>query len=146
MSTIDDTSAKWTPPVSNLGVSHMAAAPIETATDALIHVTAYLPDGGEVRRGQRQMAAAIESASAEQHHLFVQAGTGTGKSLAYLVPALLSGRRTVVATATKTLQDQLAQKDLPFLTEHLEREFSFAVLKGRANYVCRQRLAEMAGT
>ena len=100
MSTIDDTSAKWTPPVSNLGVSHMAAAPIETATDALIHVTAYLPDGGEVRRGQRQMAAAIESASAEQHHLFVQAGTGTGKSLAYLVPALLSGRRTVVATAS----------------------------------------------
>ena len=124
----------------------MASVPIETATDALIHVTTFLADGGEVRRGQRQMAAAVELAAADQHHLFVQAGTGTGKSLAYLVPALLSGRRTVVATATKALQDQLAQKDLPFLTEHLEREFSFAVLKGRANYVCRQRLTEIAGT
>src|SRR5689334_21860624 len=123
----------------------MAAVPIQAATDALDHVTAFLAGGGEARRGQQQMAAAVESAAADRHHLFVQAGTGTGKSLAYLVPALLSGRRTVVATATKALQDQLAQKDLPFLTEHLGVDFSFAVLKGRANYVCRQRLSELAG-
>ena len=124
----------------------MAAAPIETATDTLAHVTSQLAGGGEVRYGQRQMAAAVESAAADHHHLFVQAGTGTGKSLAYLVPALLSHRRTVVATATKALQDQLAQKDLPFLTEHLGVDFTFAVLKGRSNYVCRQRLSEIAAT
>ncbi|MEO5842167.1 MAG: ATP-dependent DNA helicase [Acidimicrobiales bacterium] len=123
----------------------MASVPIQAATDALNHVTPFLAGGGEVRHGQRQMAAAVESAAADHHHLFVQAGTGTGKSLAYLVPALLSGRRTVVATATKALQDQLAQKDLPFLTEHLGMEFTFAVLKGRSNYVCRQRLTEIAG-
>jgi ATP-dependent DNA helicase DinG len=122
----------------------MASAPIRTATDALVHVTSFLAGGGEVRHGQRQMAAAVETAAADRHHLFVQAGTGTGKSLAYLVPALLSGRRTVVATATKALQDQLAQKDLPFLADHLGVEFTFAVLKGRANYVCRQRLSELA--
>ena len=124
----------------------MAAAPIETATDSLAHVTSFLAGGGEVRHGQQQMAAAVESAAADHHHLFVQAGTGTGKSLAYLVPALLSHRRTVVATATKALQDQLAQKDLPFLTEHLGVDFTFAVLKGRSNYVCRQRLSEIAAT
>jgi ATP-dependent DNA helicase DinG len=122
----------------------MAPAPLRTASDALADVTSFLAGGGEVRHGQRQMAAAVELAAAERHHLFVQAGTGTGKSLAYLVPALMSGRRTVVATATKALQDQLAQKDLPFLAEHLGVDFTFAVLKGRANYVCRQRLAELA--
>ena len=75
----------------------------------------------------------------------VQAGTGTGKSLAYLVPAVLSGRRVVVATATKALQDQLAGKDLPFLAQHLDVAFEAAVLKGRSNYACRQRLHEHAG-
>ena len=122
----------------------MSSAPIRTATDALAHVTTFLTGGGEDRHGQREMAGAVETAAAERRHLFVQAGTGTGKSLAYLVPALLSGRRTVVATATKALQDQLAQKDLPFLAEHLGIDFTFAVLKGRNNYVCRQRLAELA--
>jgi ATP-dependent DNA helicase DinG len=65
--------------------------------------------------------------------------------LAYLVPAILSGKRVVVATATKALQDQLATKDLPFLARHLGRSFRFAVLKGRSNYLCRQRAAEMSG-
>ena len=73
----------------------------------------------------------------------VQAGTGTGKSLAYLVPAILSGRPTVVATATKALQDQLATKDLPFLAEQLDVEFAWAVLKGRSNYLCLQRVREV---
>ena len=67
--------------------------------------------------GQREMADAVRLGIAERKHVAVQAGTGTGKTLAYLVPAILSGRRTVVATATKALQDQLAGKDLPFLRE-----------------------------
>lgn len=101
--------------------------------------------GGERRQPQEQMAEAVAEAIGAKAHLFVQAGTGTGKSWAYLVPAILAGRRTVVATATKALQDQLAGKDLPFLAEHLDRPIEFAVLKGRSNYVCRQRLAELSG-
>ena len=88
------------------------------------------------------MAEAVSKAIVGKRHLVVQAGTGTGKTLAYLVPAILSGRRTVVATATKALQDQLAGKDLPFLQGHLDRPFTWAVLKGRSNYLCRQRLDE----
>lgn len=109
----------------------------------LAEITAMLPGGGENRPGQIEMAAAVSLAMSKGHHLVVQAGTGTGKSLAYLVPALRSGRRTVVATATKALQDQLADKDIPFLGEHLEEPFQMAVLKGRNNYLCRQRLEEM---
>lgn len=90
------------------------------------------------------MAAAVADAIATKHHLVAQAGTGTGKSLAYLVPSIVSGRRTVVATATKALQDQLADKDLPFLERHLDIPFTWAVLKGRSNYVCRQRLVEIS--
>jgi ATP-dependent DNA helicase DinG len=91
------------------------------------------------------MAEAVGRAIEDRRHLVVQAGTGTGKSLAYLVPAVLSGKKVVVATATKALQDQLATKDLPFLAHHLGRPFRFAVLKGRSNYLCRQRAAEVAG-
>ncbi len=78
-------------------------------------------------------------------HLVVQAGTGTGKSLAYLVPAALSGKKVVVATATKALQDQLAEKDLPLVEAGLGLPvpLDFAVLKGRSNYLCRQRVAEV---
>ena len=108
---------------------------------ALDGVTAALP-AGEARPGQRQMASAVAQAIEAERNLIVQAGTGTGKSLAYLVPAILSGRRTVIATATKALQDQLAGKDLPFLQQHLDHDFEFAVVKGRSNYVCLQRLHE----
>src|ERR687897_236810 len=90
--------------------------------DALERVVGELPGGGEPREGQRQMADAVRLGIAERKHVAVQAGTGTGKTLAYLVPAILSGRRTVVATATKALQDQLAGKDLPFLHADLEVE------------------------
>ncbi|MBU6330689.1 MAG: DEAD/DEAH box helicase, partial [Acidobacteria bacterium] len=116
---------------------------ITNATRALESITASLP-GGEPRAGQIEMAAAVAAAISESRHLIVQAGTGTGKTFAYLVPAIVSGRRTVVATATRTLQDQLATKDLPHLVEHLDRPISFAVLKGRSNYVCQQRIAELA--
>jgi ATP-dependent DNA helicase DinG len=106
-----------------------------------------LPGGGESRPGQVTMAEAVGHALLTHKHLIVEAGTGTGKSLAYLIPAVLTGKRVVVATATKALQDQLANKDLPFLAEHvrdLGHEFTFAVLKGRSNYACVQRIAEVA--
>ena len=108
---------------------------------SLEKVTAALPRG-EDRPGQVEMARAVAEAITTHRPLIVQAGTGTGKSLAYLVPAVMSGAKVVVATATKALQDQLAGKDLPFLAEHVDRPFTFAVLKGRSNYVCRQRVHE----
>jgi ATP-dependent DNA helicase DinG len=108
---------------------------------ALDEVTAVLP-AGEARPGQRQMASAVAHAISAKRALIVQAGTGTGKSLAYLVPAVMSGKTTVIATATKALQDQLAGKDLPFLQQHLDHDFTFAVVKGRSNYLCLQRMHE----
>ena len=128
-----------------------AASLSERAAIALEEVTAHLPNGGERRPGQEAMARAVAeviNGEGGASHLAVQAGTGTGKTLAYLVPALLAGCRTIIATATKALQDQLANNDLPFLAEHLDDHLdepvSFAVLKGRSNYVCLQRLAEIA--
>ena len=115
----------------------------ERVSTALGAVTEQLPGGGEDRPGQQEMAESVADAIANDTHLIAAAGTGTGKSLAYLVPAILSGKRTVIATATKALQDQLANKDLPFLEEHLDVPFEFAILKGRSNYVCRQRLFEL---
>jgi ATP-dependent DNA helicase DinG len=112
--------------------------------DALASVVASLPDGGEVREGQQRMADAVAHALSARRNLVVRAGTGTGKSLAYLIPSLLAGRKVVVATATKALQDQLAQHDLPLIEGHLEQPFEYAVLKGRSNYLCRQRLVEGA--
>ncbi len=93
------------------------------------------------------MADAVARAIDSGRHLVAQAGTGTGKSLAYLVPVVCSGRKTVVATATKALQDQLATNELPFLARQLgdRTPFVFTVLKGRSNYLCRQRAAEVSG-
>ena len=111
--------------------------------EPLVPITEAL-DASEHRPGQHRMAQLVEEAIAEQRHLIVQAGTGTGKTLAYLVPAIRSGSSVVVATATKALQDQLATKDLPFLAEHIDTALDWAILKGRSNYVCLQRLREMA--
>ena len=119
----------------------MAPSPIEAA---LRRVTGALA-AHEDRPAQLAMAEAVAGAIRSQRHLVVQAGTGTGKSLGYLVPALALGTRAVVATATKALQDQLATRDLPLLREHLDVPVTFAVLKGRSNYVCRQRVREVAG-
>jgi ATP-dependent DNA helicase DinG len=88
------------------------------------------------------MAAAVEDAIAERDALVVEAGTGTGKTFAYLVPALLSGRRVIVSTGTKNLQDQLYQRDLPRVTSALGVHVKTALLKGRANYVCLHRLQQ----
>ena len=117
----------------------------DDVTTTLDTVAASLPGGGESREGQRQMARAVGSAIGGRRHLVVQAGTGTGKSLAYLVPAALAGERVVVATATKALQDQLADKDLPLVAAALDQDLTFAVLKGRSNYLCVQRASEVGG-
>lgn len=113
--------------------------------DALDIATAALADA-EDRPGQRTMAASVAESIGSNRHLIVQAGTGTGKTLGYLVPVVMSGRKTIVATATIALQDQIASKDLPLLAEHLAPalgiEFEWAVLKGRNNYVCRQKVDE----
>lgn len=86
------------------------------------------------------MAEAVESAIKDRKHLIVEAGTGTGKTLAYLVPALQSGRRIVVSTGTKNLQEQLFFKDVPFLQQHFERPLQVCYMKGRGNYACRQKI------
>jgi ATP-dependent DNA helicase DinG len=97
----------------------------------------------EDRAEQRAMSAAVERALADQRPLIVEAGTGTGKTLAYLVPALQSGKRVVVSTGTRTLQDQIARHDIPLLRSILARPFAAVVLKGVSNYVCRRKLAEL---
>ena len=94
----------------------------------------------EFRQGQVEMAEAVEAALADRRHLIVEAGTGTGKTLAYLVPALLSGRRIVVSTGTKNLQEQLFFKDVPFLQQHFPRPLKVCYMKGRGNYACRQKI------
>ncbi|NHC25499.1 ATP-dependent DNA helicase [Nocardioides sp. IC4_145] len=105
--------------------------------------------GGAERAGQVRMAEAVSRALADEEHLLVQAGTGTGKSLAYLVPALLHPDRVVVATATLALQHQLVERDLPRLVEAVAKDesardvdTSYAVLKGRSNYACLHRVRE----
>jgi ATP-dependent DNA helicase DinG len=113
------------------------------AADLLAAAVAAVP-GGAARPGQQAMAAAIEQATATGEHLLVQAGTGTGKSLAYLAPALLVDGPVVVSTATLALQSQLVDHDLPRLAEAVEpllgRRPTFAVLKGRHHYLCLARL------
>ena len=94
----------------------------------------------EFRAGQLEMAEAVEAALAEKKHLLVDAGTGTGKTLAYLVPALLSGKRVVVSTGTKNLQEQLFYKDVPFLQKHFDRPLQVCYMKGRNNFACRQKI------
>jgi ATP-dependent DNA helicase DinG len=97
-------------------------------------------DGYEPRAEQAVLAAAVAEALAAGEHLVAEAGTGTGKSLAYLIPALESGQRVVVSTATKALQEQLLTKDVPVAAAALGRDVRVAVLKGRQNYLCRHGL------
>jgi ATP-dependent DNA helicase DinG len=94
----------------------------------------------EYRPGQLEMAEAVESALEDRKHLIVEAGTGTGKTLAYLVPAILSGKRIIVSTGTKNLQEQLFFKDIPFLQKHFPRPLEVCYMKGRGNYACRQKI------
>ncbi|MHA7634266.1 ATP-dependent DNA helicase [Corallococcus sp. M7] len=119
-----------------------APAPRPLSVDSLLGPGGALEEAlpaYEHRPEQLQMARAVERAFSEGSYLLAEAGTGTGKTLAYLVPALLSGRKVVVSTATKTLQDQVFFKDLPLLSEKLGLRFEAAYLKGRGNYLCLHR-------
>jgi ATP-dependent DNA helicase DinG len=98
-----------------------------------------MPQGYEHRPSQLEMAQLLEQAFATGQHAIVEAGTGTGKTLAYLIPAIRSGCRVVISTATKSLQEQLFNKDIPFLQRHFAPELSVAVMKGRNNFLCRQK-------
>lgn len=96
--------------------------------------------GFEHRPGQLEMAKAVDAAFENHHHVIVEAGTGTGKTLAYLLPAICSGRRVVISTATKSLQEQLYQKDVPFLQKHFAPNLKVAVMKGRSNFLCLEKM------
>ena len=104
-------------------------------------------EGFEPRDGQRRMAAALADTLTSNGTLLVEAGTGTGKTLAYLIPALLSGRRVLISTGTKTLQEQILSKDIPAVEAALGRPVRATVMKGRSNYLCLHRLEHAnAGT
>jgi len=96
----------------------------------------------ESRAGQIQMADAVFRALAEERVVLCEAGTGTGKTLAYLVPALLSGKKVVVSTATRALQEQIFKKDLPLIAKALGKTPEVALMKGLSNYVCKRRYRE----
>jgi ATP-dependent DNA helicase DinG len=100
--------------------------------------------GYEHRPAQLQMAEAVHDAFQKHHHTVVEAGTGTGKTLAYLLPAICSGRRVVISTATKSLQEQLYQKDVPFLQKHFAPNLKVAVMKGRSNFLCLSKMHALA--
>ena len=101
----------------------------------------------EFRRGQLQMAQAVEQALAEKRHLIVEAGTGTGKTLAYLLPVIRSGKRVIISTGTKNLQEQLFYKDIPFLEQALfpdgQGKLNVCYMKGRGNYLCKKKLYDL---
>jgi len=101
----------------------------------------------EFRRGQLQMAQAVEQALEERRHLIVEAGTGTGKTLAYLMPVIRSGKRVIISTGTKNLQEQLFYKDVPFLEKAVFGDsgshLSVCYMKGRSNYLCRKKLYDL---
>jgi ATP-dependent DNA helicase DinG len=97
----------------------------------------------EFRPSQLEMAERVERAFRQRRHLLIEAGTGTGKTLAYLIPAIRSGRRVVVSTATKSLQEQLYGRDIPFLQRHFAPRLRVAVMKGRGNFLCRHKLAQL---
>jgi ATP-dependent DNA helicase DinG len=99
----------------------------------------------EHRPGQIKMAGAVMAAIGNNRHLCVEAGTGTGKTLAYLLPVIFSNKRVVISTATKNLQEQLFSKDVPFLEKALGRKLSVCYMKGRSNYLCWNKLEEIEG-
>ena len=104
-----------------------------------------LLNGFQSRQGQADMAEEVAHAINEEQHLVVEAGTGIGKTFAYLVPAMVSGQKVIISTGTKTLQDQLYHRDLPLISKAIGRPIATALLKGRSNYLCLNRL-ELAST
>src|ERR1700691_1490695 len=101
--------------------------------------------GYEFRSSQLAMAEIVDEAFQKHQHAIIEAGTGTGKTLAYLIPAIRSGRRVIISTATKSLQEQLFLKDVPFLQKHFAPSLKAALMKGRSNFLCRQKVHQMEG-
>src|ERR1700689_1459308 len=144
-------------PASSSVDSAAPARPVPGGKDASLYQ--FFAPGGvlarshpayEFRRGQLQMAQAVEQALEEKRHLIVEAGTGTGKTLAYLVPAIRSGKRIIISTGTKNLQEQLFFKDVPALERALanglpasDSRLSVCYMKGRNNYLCRKKLYDL---
>src|ERR1700734_902620 len=127
------------------------ASPTDTTTRTLPTLHEFFSPGGvlsraplpyEYRPGQLEIAKSVERALEEHRHLIVEAGTGTGKTLAYLLSALRTGQRVIVSTGTKALQDQLYFRDIPFL-ETLLGGLRVCYMKGRANYLCRHKLVTL---
>ena len=134
--------------------SHPVSHPVTPAAEFSLYQ--FFAPGGvlskthpayEFRRGQLQMAQAVEEALEEKRHLIVEAGTGTGKTLAYLLPVIRSGKRVIISTGTKNLQEQLFHKDIPFLEQALfpdgQSKLSVCYMKGRGNYLCRKKLYDL---
>ena len=126
---------------------------LQTSLDAV--AAAFFADGGtladtlpgfEPRDGQRRMAEAVADVLDTGGTLLAEAGTGTGKTLAYLIPAILSGQRVLVSTGTKNLQEQIFFKDLPALRDALGVPFTATLMKGRSNYLCLHRFHAIEGT
>ena len=133
---------------NSLAVS-TSSQPAQTATAGSLY--SFFAPGGllskthpayEFRRGQLQMAEEVAKALEQRRHLIVEAGTGTGKTLAYLLPVIRSGKRVIISTGTKTLQEQLFYKDVPFLAQHIG-EIKVCYMKGRNNYLCRKKLYDL---
>ena len=101
--------------------------------------------GYEFRRSQLEMAQIVDDAFQKHQQVVIEAGTGTGKTLAYLIPAIRAGRKVVISTATKSLQEQLFQKDVPFLQKNFAPNLKVALMKGRANFLCRAKVHQMVG-
>jgi len=136
--------------------SHPASAAVAGVKKQDVSLYQFFAPGGvlsrmhpayEFRRGQLQMAQSVEQALEEKRHLIVEAGTGTGKTLAYLVPVIRSGKRVIISTGTKNLQEQLFHKDIPFLEQALfpggEGRLNACYMKGRNNYLCRKKLYDL---
>ncbi len=143
-------SAKKVSPITTAGGQKPKAA----KTDEPISIEEIFGTGGllekrhpgyEFRSSQLEMAQIADDAFQKHQHVVIEAGTGTGKTLAYLIPAIRSGRRVVISTATKSLQEQLFQKDVPFLQKHFAPNLKAALMKGRSNFLCREKVHQMVG-
>lgn len=130
-------------PISQPQAQPAITSPCAEALDEGGPLAVSIP-GFSPRPAQREMAAAIERVLADTSVFIAESGTGTGKTFAYLVPVLLSGKKTLISTGTRHLQDQIYHRDLPQVRDALKIPVSVALLKGRANYLCHHRLARTA--
>lgn len=143
---IRDAEGSSSAPEADLGASAVAAGKRVSMADVFGPggmLEKSMRAGYEHRRSQLEMAEIIDGAFRSGRHAVVEAGTGTGKTLAYLIPAICSGRRVVISTATKSLQEQLFHKDIPFIQKHFAPDLKVALMKGRGNFLCRSKVPLM---